>query len=182
MVCATTSPFFNDTDSYYKDRYNLLQKFCSKRQNSTACCGRKDKDKCELKMKYKEWQNVTINLDSVSFGGSCTYKVEAKCGYPALTVNNSNIDMVVTFKKKEWDDDNYDPDQNETYDDDEAHKGHHKDGHTDFKMDKKDKHDDDEKEDKCQKTKLYLTLTNLNNPTKLAESRLLQDATPVQGY
>jgi hypothetical protein len=52
-VCGTTLPQFNETDIYYKDSFNMLQKFCMKRQNSTACCGRKDpKDKCELEMKY----------------------------------------------------------------------------------------------------------------------------------
>lgn len=158
----------------------LLQKFCAKRQNSTACCGaKKPKDKCELKLKYQEWDNVTIDLQSVDFGGTCTYKVEAKCGYPTLVVNNSNVDMVVTFKKKEWDDDkDHDDDdrKNETYHDDETNVGKHSDGKTEFKLDKKEKEDKDDSKEDCQKTKLYVTLTNLNNPTKLEESRLLQGA------
>ncbi|TNV76996.1 hypothetical protein FGO68_gene2805 [Halteria grandinella] len=163
MDCATTREFFNETDIYYADRFNLLQKFCAKRQNSTACCNAKNpKDKCELKLRYKEWDNVTIDLQSVAFGGTCTYKVEAKCGYPSLVVNNSNIDKDDDDKK------------NETFHHDEANVGRHKDGKTEFKLDKKEKEDkDDEKED-CQKTKLYLTLTNLNNPNKAVESRMLQ--------
>lgn len=179
MECATTRDDFNETDIYYKDNFALLQKFCARRQNATACCGRKNpKDKCELKLKYKEWDNVTIDLQSVAFGGTCNYKIEAKCGYPNLVVNNSNIDMVVTYKKKEWDDDkDHDDDdrRNETFDDDETHEGKRKDGKTEWKLPKKEKKDQDDKKDECQKTKLYLTLTNLNNPTKqLAESRMLQ--------
>jgi hypothetical protein len=117
----------------------------------------------------------------VAFGGSCTFKVEAKCGYPTVTVNNENIDMVVTYKKKEWDDDKYEPSQNDTYDDHESHEGHKKDGKIEFKMDKHEKEDKDDKKGDCQKTKFYLTLTNLNSPNKLTESRMLQQEQTVSG-
>jgi hypothetical protein len=154
----------------------MMQKFCRKRQNATACCGKKEPNSdCELKMKYKEWQNVTIAIDSLDYGGSCSYKVEAKCGYPTIIVNDTNIDMVVTYKKKKWDDDDdYKPDRNDTLDDDESHEGRHKDGKTEYKMDKNEKHDNDTDKDECQKTKLYLTLTNLNNPTRAVTARALQ--------
>lgn len=157
----------------------MLQKFCGKRQNNTLCCPKKhkhfnlrdgdddDDDECEIELKKKEWTNVTINLEELPYGGSCTYEVKAKCGYPQLIVNNSNIDMMVAFKKKHWDNDTYKPDDDDEYDDDERdhpHKDKH--GKIEYYMPKKDKHDHNDTE--CEKTKLYLTLTNLLNPNKPA--------------
>ena len=155
----------------------MMQKFCMKRQDSMACCGKKGNGECNIKLKYKEWDNYTLALDSLPYGGSCTYKVEAKCGYPALIVNNTNIDMSIAFKKQKWDDDNYEPDLNDFYNDDETSNPKAKNGKIEYKMPKGDKHDDDDKnETKCQKTKMYITLTNLLNPTrtKVTTSRMLE--------
>jgi hypothetical protein len=156
----------------------MLQKFCGRRQNNTLCCpkrhdkpfalrdgGDDDEDDCEIELKKKEWTNVTLNLTDLPYGGSCTYEVKAKCGYPQLVVNNTNIDMIVAYKKKKWDNDTAKPDENDTYDDDERdhpHKDKH--GKIEYYMPEKSKHDHNDTD--CQKTKLYLTLTNLLNPNK----------------
>ena len=122
--CATgNSNFFyqyKDDSVYFKDPLVAAQKFCMKRQDKAVCCGktRKDPDdkislrgddcKFDFKSKFK-WQNITLSLNELPYGGSCTYEVNAKCGYPKLVVNNSNIDMIVAFKKKHWDNDTYEP-------------------------------------------------------------------------
>ena len=171
----------------------MLQKFCGKRQNNTLCCPRKhkalmddgddDDDECEIELKKKEWTNVTLNLEELPFGGSCTYEIKAKCGYPQLVVNNTNIDMVVAFKKKKWDNDTYKPDDDDKYDDDEHDHPKEKKEHDDhdhkieYHMPKNDKHDKGNNETECQKTKLYMTLTNLldpKRPKQLATPRMLQ--------
>jgi hypothetical protein len=181
--CATQN--FTDPEYAYKDRTVMLQKFCGKRQNNTLCCppknkpkltddGGDDDDECEIEIKGKNvWDNVTISLEEVPYGGSCTYEVKAKCGYPQLVVNNTNIDMVVAFKKKEWDNDTYKPDDHDDYDDDEEWEGHKNDeGRIEYHMKEKEKHDHNDTD--CQKVKMYITLTNLLNPSRpqLIESSL----------
>lgn len=49
--CATSNPTFNDTDYFYTDRFVMLQKFCSKRQNKTACGCPNPKGESECKVK-----------------------------------------------------------------------------------------------------------------------------------
>ena len=61
-----------------------------------------------------------MNLTKLSYGGSCTYKVQAKCGLPNIVVNNTNVDMLVTYKKDQWSNDSYAPDKNTTFSTDEA--------------------------------------------------------------
>lgn len=122
-ICGTSDP--NNPSYVYSDRYVMLQKFCKRRQNSTVCCPRKDgkrhdDDECEIELKKNVTDNLVINLDELDFGGSCTYEIESKCGYPKISVNNSNIDMVVAFKRKHWDDDNFRPDNQTTFDTDET--------------------------------------------------------------
>jgi len=61
----------------------------------------KDDGKCEIEIKNKNVPfNFTLFLNDLNYGGSCTYEVKTKCGYPQLSVNNSNIDMVVAYKKE----------------------------------------------------------------------------------
>lgn len=144
-----------------------------------ACCGKGGNGECKIKLDYKKWDNYTLALNTLPYGGSCTYKVEAKCGYPTLIVNNTNIDMAVAFKKQKWDDDNYEPSNDDIYADDETSNPKPKDGQIKYKMPKGDKKDDDDKnETKCQKTKLYITLTNLLNPERkmVSTSRMLEGA------
>lgn len=59
-----------DTKETYKDRTVLLQKFCKKRQDSRVCCPKnrhnsndEGDDECEIKLKYKDWDNFTISLN-----------------------------------------------------------------------------------------------------------------------
>lgn len=186
--CATQN--FTDPEYAYRDRTVMLQRFCGKRQNNTLCCPPKNKtkltdggrqdgdddddDDCEIEIKGKNvYDNVTINLEELPYGGSCTYEVKAKCGYPQLVVNNTNIDMVVAFKKKEWDNDTYKPDDDDYYDDDEEWEGEKdEDGHIEYHMKEKEKHDHSDTD--CQKVKMYITLTNLLSPNRpqLVESSL----------
>ena len=173
LECATTNSSYTGAKNIFKDKYVMMQKFCSKRQNSTVCCGKKGgDDDCEYELKYKQWINYTIALDTLPYGGSCTYEIEAKCGYPNFVVNNTNIDMTIAFKKNQWKNDTYKPDYNDSYDDDETFNPKSKDGKIEFKLPKGDKHDDDDddkdrkNETKCQKTKMYVTLTNLLNPNR----------------
>ena len=78
--------------------------------------------------------------------------------------------MTIAFKKNQWKNDTYKPDDNDKYDDDETFNPKSNDGKIEFKLPKGDKHDDDDddkdrkNETKCQKTKMYVTLTNLLNP------------------
>ena len=175
----------------------MVQKFCRKRQDSRVCCPKrkfqdgtvmnlKDDDECEIEIKNKNaTANFTLFLNELPYGGSCTYKVKTKCGYPQLSVNNSNIDMVIAYKKEKWDDTNYEPLDDDTYSDDETYNPTFKDGKIVFKLDSKTKKDDDDEEDekKCKETKLYLTLTNKLNPNKpkstLAQERLGSALTQV---
>jgi len=129
----------------------------------------RDDGKCEVEIKNKNATAAfSLFLNELPYGGSCTYKVETKCGYPQLSVNNSNIDMVVAYKKEKWDDPNYEPLDDDSYSDDETYNPTYKDGKIIFRLDKNSKKDDgDEKnETKCKETKLYLTLTNKLNPLK----------------
>lgn len=189
--CATQNQTFHDenqdTTEYYKDRYVMVQKFCLKRQDSSVCCPKrkfadgsvmnlKDDGKCEIEIKNKnknESANFTLYLDQLPYGGSCTYEVKTKCGYPRFGVNNSNIDMVVAYKKQKFDDDKYEPLDDDTYGSDETFNPTYKNGKIVFQMDKKVKKDDDDDgkdENKCKSTKIYITLTNKLNPEKPPKS------------
>jgi hypothetical protein len=85
--------------------------------------------------------------------------------------------MVVTFNKKEWSNSNYSPDDKDQFTNDEISNPSNKNGKIEFHMKKKEKKDKNETD--CQKTKMYVTLTNLLNPYKpvkepvRAEPRLL---------
>lgn len=186
LYCATQNA--SDPKYVYSDRFVMLQKFCRKRQDKQVCCKKdfRNDDDCEIELKKKDWTNVTISLEELPYGGSCTYEVKAKCGYPQLVVNNTNIDMVVTFKKKEWSNDTYEPDDKSNFDDDEiSNPRSNNNGKIEYHMKKKEKKDKNETE--CQKTKMYVTLTNLLNPYKpvkepvRAEPRLLTADVSVAG-
>lgn len=85
--------------------------------------------------------------------------------------------MVVAFKRKEWKNDTYKPDDGDKYDDDETYNPKRKDdGRIEFKMKNKEKKDRSDTD--CEKVKLYLTLTNLLNPNRpqAQTSRVLEAA------
>ena len=104
----------------------MVQKFCMKRQDPLVCCPKdkgltlKEDGKCSIDLKKKYWTNVTLFLDELPYGGSCTYEIKTKCGFPKLIVNSTNIDMVVAYKRKDWGNDSYSPDDDEKYDDNET--------------------------------------------------------------
>ncbi len=67
----------------------MVQKFCMKRQNKDYCCPDPKKanlkdGKCEINLKKNDWSNYTLFLDNLTYGGSCTYEVKARCGFPKL--------------------------------------------------------------------------------------------------
>ena len=128
----------------------------------------KDDGKCEIEIKNKNVPfNFTLFLNDLNYGGSCTYEVKTKCGYPQLSVNNSNIDMVVAYKKEKWDDPKFEPLDDDSYANGETYNPEFKNGKIIFKLPKSEKDDGDGKnETKCKETKLYLTLTNKLNPYK----------------
>ena len=66
---------------------------------------------------------MTVDLAKMPYGTSCTYKMYSGCGYPEFYVNNSNIDIVVTYKKDRLNNTSYEPLKNETYTDDEVFYG-----------------------------------------------------------
>ena len=128
--------FYND-HKLYKDPNVMVQKFCLKRQNKTAWCPKRNKTlsslgdddgKCEIDLKKKDWTKYTFFLDDLPYGGSCTYEVKARCGLPKFSVISTNIDMVVAFKRKDWGNDTYSPDDDEKYDDNETFDPKSKDG------------------------------------------------------
>jgi hypothetical protein len=67
-----------------------------------------------------EWEDINISLNELPYGGSCTYVIRSGCGFPKLEVNNTNIDMIVSFKRSEWGNDSFIPTDDVTYDDDEV--------------------------------------------------------------
>jgi hypothetical protein len=66
------------------------------------------------------WEDFNISLTELPYGGSCTYEVRTGCGFPRLTVNNSNIDMIVAFRRREWGNDSFIPTDDDVYDNDEV--------------------------------------------------------------
>lgn len=78
----------------FDDRLAMLHTFCKISQTIQHCGGRD-----EFEIKKKEWTNVTMNLTNMTYGDSCSYRVRSKCGYPKIQVNNSNVDMIVSYKK-----------------------------------------------------------------------------------
>jgi hypothetical protein len=183
-ICSTLdAKFYNDhkdRSELYKDPYVMMQKFCMKRQNKTACCPKKNKTlsslgdddgNCEIDLKKKDWTNYTIFLDDLQYGGSCTYEVKARCGFPKFSVNSTNIDMVVAFKRKDWGNDTYSADDDEKYDDNETFNPKSKNGKLEFWLQRREKpdekkDDDDDDKKKCKESKIYLTLTNLLSPNR----------------
>ena len=184
-LCSTLDgKFYNDhkdRSELSKDPNVMVQKFCMKRQNKTACCPKKNKTlsslgdddgKCEIDLKKKDWTNYTFFLDDLPYGGSCTYEVKARCGFPKFSVNSTNIDMVVAFKRKDWGNDTYSPDDDEKYDDNETFNPKSKNGKLEFWLQRREKpeenkdDDDDDDKNKCKESKIYLTLTNLLNPNR----------------
>ena len=133
--------------------------------------------KCEIEIKNKNASIAfSLFLNELPYGGACTYKVKTKCGYPQFSVNNSNIDMVVAYKKEKWDDPTYEPLDDDSYSDDETYNPTFKNGKIIFTLDKSAKNDDanEKNETKCKDTQIYLTLTNKLNPLK-PTSTLSQD-------
>lgn len=111
----------------------------------------------------------SIFLDDLPFGGSCTYEVKAKCGFPKLVVNSTNIDMIVAYKRKDWGNDTYEPDDDEKYDDNETFNPKpNSEGKLEFWLPRREKPDEkkDDDDKKCKESKIYLTLTNLLNPNR----------------
>jgi hypothetical protein len=171
-VCATQNQtFFKENkpnSEYYKDRYVMVQKFCMQRQNATACCRAKSPNgKCSIDLRKGQWDSMTLNLTELPFGGSCTYEVKARCGFPKLVVNSTNIDMVVAYKRKDWDNDTYVPTDDDTYSDDETYNPTpNSKVFLEFwlkaKEKKENKNETDDK--KCKETKIWVTLTNLLDP------------------
>jgi hypothetical protein len=173
-VCGTQNEtFFFDhrkNAEYYKDRYVMVQKFCMQRQNATACCRKKSPNgKCSLDLKKGSWDNITLNLEELPFGGSCTYEVKTRCGFPKLVVNSSNIDMVVAYKRKDWANDTFEPSDDDQFSDDETYNPQpNSKGLLEFWLKAKEKKEDkNEKDDnKCKETKIWVTLTNLLSPNR----------------
>jgi hypothetical protein len=107
---------------------------CGKIQNNTACCGKRndawrwgpqhglgDDDLCEfVVMNTSTTFNVSLDLENVAYGESCTMEVKAFCGYPNFVVNNSNIDMIVAFKKNQWNNPKFILNSDIDFDDDEV--------------------------------------------------------------
>lgn len=92
--------------------------------------------------------------------------------------------MVVAFKKDKFKNDT-DPENTDTYNSDETAVAQLNNGKREYTLPKNvkaDKKDAKNETDDCEMTKLYLTLTNIKNPTKVSEhtasARLLQTATP----
>ena len=86
---------------------------------------------CKIEIKNKDKNsstNFTFYLDQLPYGGSCTYELKTKCGYPGFGVNKSNIDMVVEYKKQMIDDDNYETLDDDTYASDETFNPTYKNG------------------------------------------------------
>jgi hypothetical protein len=165
LKCATTISNYTKADYFYSDSYVLAQDFCSKRQDSKTCCGNKGANDCKINLKYKEAGNLTVNLDDLKYGGSCTYKVMAKCGYPNFSFNTTNIDVIVSYKQNQWDNDTYVPTQNTTYFANETFNPAAKDGMISWQLPNAMKADQNvSNETSCQMTHMLLTFTNLNNP------------------
>lgn len=175
MDCGHNNPNFNFTANYYPDPFNLLQKFCSRRQDSVACCGNNGNNECKIKTKFKEDQEVKIDATKLTFGGSCTYKIEAKCGFPSVTLNSSDFDMVVAFKKNQNGVTPDEPDQSGSFD--ETANPAVKNGKIAFTMPKSAKEEDKNTTDEstCQMTKLYVTLTNLKDPLQPPKTLAAQE-------
>ncbi len=153
----------------------MLHKFCKNSQKMEKCGG-----KDEFELKKKEWKNVTIDLREVKYGETCTYRVKSKCGYPQIMVNNSDVDMIVTYKKERWQNGTQENGSHDRFEKGEAwnpkcNKKEH-DGKAVFHMPKKDKIDKNDKE--CQQTEMTVTITNLKNTAvKSFVSRSLQQDT-----
>jgi len=164
LDCGHANAGFNFTKNYYPDPYVLLQRFCSRRQDSLTCCGNNGNNECKLKTQYKKDQNLTLDVSKLTWGGSCTYKIEAKCGLPSISVNSSDVDVVVAFKKNKNGTAPPEPDTNETFD--ESANPKFTNGKITYTLPKEDKEADKNTTDEsdCTMTKLYVTLTNLKNP------------------
>ena len=68
-------------------------------------------------------KSLNVDLSKMPYGTTCTYKLISACGYPEFYVNNSNVDLVVQYKKLNLTDPLYNPLDNETYTDDEVYYG-----------------------------------------------------------
>lgn len=122
------------TTIFFKDPLVGAQMACGKIQNNTACCGKRsdaerfgrqhglgDDDLCEFRLNNtRDSFNVSLDLENVPYGTSCTMEVKAKCGYPNFVLNNTNIDMIVAFKKNMWGDDKFILNKDIDFDDDEV--------------------------------------------------------------
>jgi hypothetical protein len=86
-------------------------------------------------------------------------------------VNSTKIDMIVAYKRKDWGNDTYVPDDDEKYDNDETYNPKaNKNGQTVFWLPRREKPNekkDDDDDKKCKESKVYLTLTNLLSPNRL---------------
>lgn len=101
-------------------------------------------------------------MDNLGFGNSCTYKVKSKCGYPTFTLNNTDLDVIVAYKKKQWSNDSYEPDEDEKYLPSETFNPKSEHGEISWKMHEDEKKDHNTTNDTdCQDTKMYVTVINL---------------------
>lgn len=120
----------------FKDPLVGAQVACGKVQNNTACCGKRsdigrfkpsdlhglgDDDLCEFFLRDTNTTfALTLDLENVPYGESCSMEIKGLCGYPNLVVNNSNIDMIVSYKKSKWGDEFFKLDKDVDFDDDEV--------------------------------------------------------------
>lgn len=181
--CGHNNPNFNSSDYYFADQFVLLQKFCARRQDSKTCCGNNGNNECKLKLKYNETQSMIVDTSLLPFGASCTYKVEAKCGFPAIAFENAtDIDISVAYRKNQFTNET-DPDRLDTFESNQTFTPTVKDGKASWKLANSEKSDGNvTNETSCEMTKLYMTIVNLQNtaqptptPSVLAvEQRMLQ--------
>jgi hypothetical protein len=102
----------------------------------------------------------------LKYGSSCTYKLNSGCGYPEFYVNNSNVDIVVTYKKSQLTNLTYEPANNETYTDDEVIYGKDFSGKLGFKL-REGEFPSSDSATPCQSARVFVTVTNLQNTSKV---------------
>ncbi len=101
MKCGTTNSSYSSARdaTFFNDTNNMVTKFCKKYQDSFTCCNGAYSYACELSNSYNDIKSFNVNLAKLPYGDSCTYVLNSACGYPEFYVNNSNIDLLITYKK-----------------------------------------------------------------------------------
>ncbi len=72
----------------FKDPYNALLNICGSIQVN-ATCGNSSFYLQTLS------DSVSININSLDYGQSCSYRLVSNCGYPKIRINQTGIDAVV---------------------------------------------------------------------------------------